>query len=61
MVKNAPVTDASKFEYEEVEGGISITDYTGDDEIVVIPEIIDGQKVVEIGSSAFANKHRFAV
>lgn len=54
-VKKAKVTDSSKFEYENVDGGISITDYNGDDEIVVIPEKIDGLDVVEIGENAFAN------
>ena len=39
-VKNAKETDASKFDYQEVESGISITDYTGEDEIVVIPKTI---------------------
>ena len=54
-VKNAKVTDASKFDYREVEGGIAITDYVGTDEIVVIPEIIDGQTVVVIDEDAFVN------
>lgn len=54
-VKNAKVTDESKFDYREVEGGIAITDYEGTDEIVVIPETIDGQTVVDIDRNAFAN------
>ncbi len=54
-VKNAKETDASLFEYEEVEGGISITGFNGDDEIVVIPSAIDGKNVVEIGRNAFVN------
>ena len=54
-VKNAKVTDASKFDYREVEGGIAITDYEGTDEIVVIPETIDGQTVVSIDRNAFVN------
>ena len=54
-VKKAKVTDASKFEYREVEGGIAITDYEGNDEIVVIPETIDGQTVVSIGDHALVN------
>lgn len=54
-VKSASETDASMFQYEEVEGGIAITDYTGEDEIVVIPKQIDGQDVVVVGEYAFAN------
>lgn len=54
-VKNAPQTDASLFDYEDVEGGISITDYKGDDRIVVIPQSIDGKSVVSIGRAAFMN------
>ena len=54
-VKNAKVTDESKFDYREVEGGIAITDYEGTDEIVVIPETIDGQTVVAIDRNAVVN------
>ena len=54
-VKNAKVTDASKFDYREVEGGIAITDYEGTDEVVVVPETIDGQTVVAIDEDAFVN------
>lgn len=54
-VKNAKETDASLFEYEEVEGGVSITGFNGDDEIVVIPSTIDGKNVVEIERNAFVN------
>lgn len=54
-VKNAAESKGTDFEYEEVEGGISITDYNGTDEIVVIPEMIDGYTVVEIGEAAFGN------
>lgn len=54
-VKSAPETDASMFQYEEIDGGISITDYTGEDAIVVIPEKIDGQDVIAVGEYAFSN------
>lgn len=54
-VKKAKETDASKFDYIEIDGGVSITDYSGKDEIVVIPEKIDGKTVVSIGKNAFVN------
>lgn len=54
-VRNAPETSADDFETEEVDGGISIDKYIGDDEIVVIPEEIDGMPVTSIGSNAFVN------
>ena len=41
--------DTSVFEYEENEDGtITITDYNGTDEIVVIPSEIDGKRVISI-------------
>jgi len=58
-VKEATETDVSCFEYEEVEGGIAITYYEGNDEIVVIPEMIDGKTVVAIGRKSFANDKSF--
>jgi len=54
-VKNAKETNFALFSYVDVDGGISITDYTGTDEIVVIPEVIDGKTVVSIGRNAFVN------
>ena len=54
-VRNAPETDASQFEYEEIDGGLVITNYQGKDKTVVIPEKINGKKVVSIGEYAFSN------
>ena len=54
-VKNAPETDASLFEYREVDGGIEITSFNGTDSIVAIPEQIDGKDVVTVGDNAFVN------
>ena len=45
MVENAPVTDESFFKVVNVEGGVSIDEYTGIEEIVVIPEKIDGKSI----------------
>ena len=49
--------DELDFEYEEVDDGIRITRYNGDDEIVVIPEKIKGKQVISVSEYAFANNH----
>lgn len=54
-VKNAKETDASLFEYEEVDGGVAITKYIGSEKIVVIPNTIEDNFVVQINEAAFAN------
>lgn len=41
--------------WEEVEGGVSITGYTGADTAVEIPAQIAGKNVVAIGANAFAS------
>lgn len=43
----------SDFIYTTFEGGISITGYQGSDSNLIIPSIIDGEKVVALGSKAF--------
>lgn len=43
------------FQYEEANGGVKITAYVGSEQIIVIPESIDGKKVVALGSVAFAD------
>lgn len=43
----------SDFDYEEDDGTISIIGYSGQSEIVKIPEKIDGKKVTEIDDMAF--------
>ena len=53
-LENAPVSPESDFHYYDVEGGIEVV-YDGDDEIVVIPETIDGKKVVAIARRGFVN------
>ena len=47
-------TDAKYFAYEDVEGGISITEYSIEGGLdVVIPSNINGKQVVSIGNDAF--------
>ncbi len=53
-VENAPVSSESYFEVVEVEGGVSIDEYTGNDEIVVIPDSIGGKTVISLGEGVFA-------
>ena len=45
----------SDLTWEEVEGGVSITGYTGADTAIELPAQISGQNVVAIGSNAFSN------
>lgn len=49
------VPDAASFDTNAVEGGVSICQYHGDLKSVIIPETIDGAKVVAIESGAFTN------
>ena len=44
----------SDFEYEEMDGGVKITKYSGEYELLLIPDTIDGKSVVAIGKEAFA-------
>ncbi len=57
-VMNAKESPAFDFDYVEVDGGIAIDVYNGQDDIVVIPEKIDGKTVVAINESAFMNNDR---
>lgn len=50
-----PASPAEDFEYAGTWlGGIEITEYLGTDDVVVVPDKIDGYDVVSIGRSAFA-------
>jgi hypothetical protein len=55
-----PETDASCFEYTTVDvpdGECAITSYTGDNTVVVVPEVIDGLTVTTVGSYCFSNNN----
>lgn len=54
-LRKAKETPSNDFEYEKVDGGISITRYSGQDKMVNVPDSIDGNSVVSIGDYAFAN------
>ncbi len=56
-VMNHPVTPAEDFEYEEDEetGGIGIMHYEGDDEIVVLPDTIEGKSVTRVEMLCFGS------
>ncbi len=46
--------DPKDFEYEEVNGGLKITKYTGKSNVVVIPSVIDNKKVVDVDNAVFS-------
>lgn len=54
-VLNKP-NPASDFKYEAVQDGYAITDYTGTSKTVVLPDTIDGMKVIAVGRYAFFNQ-----
>lgn len=47
-------TSAKKFEYEEINGGIKITKYIGNDKKVVVPSTIENKKVIQITDTVFS-------
>ncbi len=49
-------TDPADFQYKESGGRLTITDYTGNDEIVAVPQYIDGKPVAVLGSNAINEK-----
>src|SRR5690606_24200495 len=51
-----PDPNEDDFEYKNVSGGVEITNYTGTNKNVIIPEKIGGKNVVSIGDGAFAEK-----
>lgn len=50
----AIATDAD-LEYEEADGGVRITKYSGEYELLLLPDTIHGKSVVAIGKEAFAS------
>ena len=46
---------ALDFRYEITKNGVYITEYIGNDKVVVVPDAIEGMKVTTIGKEAFAN------
>jgi hypothetical protein len=56
--KEIPATPAADFDYiyNELADGIEIVAYSGNDDTVRIPESIDGDPVVIIGTNAFHNR-----
>lgn len=57
FVKGYPETDASQFEVTETEDSVTISSYIGSDEIVVVPEQINGKPVTVIDIRAFAQQN----
>lgn len=49
------------YEYSVLKDGtVKITKYVGDDEVVSVPEKIDGKKVTVIGKKAFYNNREIS-
>lgn len=48
-----PVTDEEYFDTEPVDGGVSITGCSSNEKVIVIPETINGKKVVGVSTYAF--------
>jgi len=53
----AKESDPSYFTTAAVKGGVAITDYSADEETVVIPEKIGGQPVLQVNKNAFKKKN----
>ena len=61
-LKNHEETPADDFKYRDKSNGEAvIKEYTGDDPIVVIPNEIDGKKVVDFGKTFTNNKDIIAI
>jgi hypothetical protein len=56
-----PTTDEDEFTISSVEGGVEVTDCSADDYVIVVPESINGKKVVSIGNGAFYNNPTYAI
>ena len=55
LLMSAPVALQAQFNYTTNNGAITITGYTGTNNVVVIPDTITGLPVTSIGGSAFLN------
>ena len=55
MVRSHAVTPAEDFSYDVADDGVTIRSYKGSDTIVVIPEEIEGKKVVKFKNLVFGN------
>ncbi len=53
----AKESDPKNFKTTKVSNGLAITDYTADEETLVIPETIGGERVLQINTGAFKNKN----
>lgn len=51
---SANETNPKFFEYEEIDGGLKITKYVGESDVVVVPSIIDNKKVIALDKSVFS-------
>ena len=47
-------SNPKNFVYEDVNGGVKITQYTGNSDVVLVPSVIDNKKVISLGSTVFS-------
>ncbi len=57
---DATPADPADLTWEDADGGVRITGYTGTSPILMLPESIDGQAVVAIADGAFASEEEAA-
>lgn len=53
-LKSFPETDESLFNVEVLDDGVSVTGCTSSDQVIVVPEQIDGKDVVSIGAGGLS-------
>lgn len=56
-IEGIVVPNASDFSWEEVDGGVKITGYHGEATSIQIPDKIEGQDVIELGSESFSKDY----
>ncbi len=53
VFENAPVASADDFTYTKDENGITLTAYTGEGGVLILPDVIEEAKVVALGDALF--------
>lgn len=53
FISQVQASESGDYTYNEISGGIEIAKYNGSDTDVIIPDSLDGKKVIKIGEKAF--------